>query len=935
MAQSSRVILRMSFEEEDYPSKLKAVQESRGDITKASVEGIVETESTADSCEVYRGSDDGFQCESCYHRPSHWTYEVEPIVMMHKKHDLIGRPEGLSFAPCKCSNKPRVENYGDEDKSLEGNRPGVSVPLETWLQEGEHIGPNVIVFKGLETVSGRAELGIDSLSLSSNEPEAVVETDETLLDGNTVSTGTLGIKNKLRIQSHLSNENEEIPIDLEEEFCGTTANFIFLANLSARFACPFAKLDPAAYRTCMIVNHRDVSGIRDHLEKRHGLQNLPRFDYKVDPSTYWGELFTSVLSHDKEQCIEPQHHSPYFDFSTLLQDASDLRRMKRNGVTIDKRDGAPLPSEDDKNSLLWISADQKLDLHSRYSTNNSEDLSALMVLDYLSAVLISHEAAKRWLVTESQHLTSYTQYGTNTGTRSGAKEHHNKDPPASNSCSSGAGVSSKKSRQKRSEKKKQYRLLRYAGDKGSEDEDDEKAPEKRKPQSGTYRSLKKSWRCPYSIIRCENHKKCWLDRRGEIMRQDVAGIREHLTRAHFKNNLPEDLTAKRAPTWQDLFKGCLQESCHKNWSSPGFHATWYRYIDECTIPPNKAKCNISSDQAKCYTPQQAYALIAAGLAHIDDPEIFSCPGVGGLETTTYLKDDNFEPEALFAGNFDKEFGAQSNFSQVEASVSLGELEPALNTHTHADSQDSIPRYGMGQQAEYSLLEEYWSTPQKIGPQEYSMIPTQAADAVKAEADTINPQPMGISAIPEGSVERSQVTQSQNSTVLSPPRLGKRPANTSHKANSNDDNLRNEILAPQTGDLEMFIKVRRRLALDTEGALAERIMNFRSLEELRSGFVGRMRKQFHGSSFDWAHPRWQLQGLKTGARVSCIQDLEKELTRGNNMFYLVDHDQANAKETSTPGSQREAPTATSTSTVRVCRTFSSSLRHGVDVGIPES
>ncbi|EGX48186.1 hypothetical protein AOL_s00081g49 [Orbilia oligospora ATCC 24927] len=933
MAQSSRVILRMSFEEEDYPSNLKAVQESRGDITKASVESIVETESTADSCEVYRGSDDGFQCESCYHRPSHWTYEVEPIVMMHKKHDLIGRPEGLSFAPCKCSNKPRVGNYGDEDKSLEGNRPGVSVPLETWLQEKEHVGPNVI-FKGLETVSGGAELGLDSLSLSSNEPEAVVDADEALLDGNTVSTGTLGIKNKLRIQSHLPNENEEIPIDLEEEFCGTTANFIFLANLSARFACPFAKLDLAAYRTCMIVNRGDVSGIRDHLEKRHGLQNLPRFDYKVDPSTYWEGLFTSVLSHDQEQYIEPQHHSPYFDFSTLLQDASDLRRTKRNGVTIDKRDCAPLPSED-KNGLLWISADQKLDLHSRYSANNSDDLSALVVLDYLSAVLISDEAAKRWLATESQHLASYTQYGINTGTRSGAKEQHNKGPPASNSCSSGAAVSSKKSRQKRSEKKKQYRLLRYVGDRGSGDEDDEKAPEKRKPQSGTSRYLKKLWRCPYSIIRCENHKKCWLDRRGEIMRQDVAGIREHLTRAHFQNNLPKDLTADFAPTWKDLFEGCLKESCHENWSSLGFHATWYRYIDECTVPSNKAKRNISSDQAKCYTPQQASALIAAGLAHIDDPEIFKCPGAGGLENATYLKDDNFEPEALFVGNFDEEVGARNNFSQVEESVSFGELEPVLNTHTLADSQDSVPRYDIGQQPGYSLLEENWSIPQKIGPQEHSMIPTQAADAVKTEADTINPQPVGISAILEGAVEQSRVTQSQNSTVLSPPRLGKRPANTPHKANSNDDNLRNEILAPQTGDLEMVIKVRHRPAVDTEGALAVRTMKFRSLEELRSGFVGRMRKQFHGSSFDWAHPRWQLQGLKTGARVSCIQDLEEELTRGNNMYYLVDYDQANAKETRTSGSSREAPIATSTSMVRVCRTSRQSPRHGVDVGIPES
>ncbi|KAF3169584.1 hypothetical protein TWF788_010412 [Orbilia oligospora] len=700
MAQSSRVILRMNFEEEDYPSNLRAVQESRGDITKASVEGIVETESTADSCEVYRGSDDGFQYESCYHRPSHWTYEVEPIVMMHKKHDLISRPEDLSFTPCKCSNKSQVENYGDEDKILERNRPGVSVPLETWLKEGEHVGPNLIIFKGFETVSSGAELGIDSLSLSSNEPEAVIKTDEALHDGNTVST--LGIKNKLRIQSHLPSENEEIPIDLEEEVCGTTANFIFLANLSARFACPFAKLDPAAYRSCMIVNHRDVSGIRDHLEERHGLQNLPSFDYKVDPSTYWGELFTSVLLHGQEKYIEPQHHSPYFDFSTLLQDASDLRRTKRSGVTIVERDGALMPSEDDKNGLLWTSADQKLDLYSRYSTNNPGDLSALMVLDYLSAVLISDEAAKRWLATESQHLASYTQYGVNTGTRSRAKEHHNKDLPVSNTCSCGAEVSSKKSRQKRSEKKKQRRRLRYAGDRGSGDEDDEEAPEKRNPQSGTYRYLKKSWRCPYSIIRCENHKKCWLDRRGEIMRQDVAGI-------------------------------------------------------------------------------------------------------------------------------------------------------------------SVTRYGIGQQTGYSLVAEYWSTPQKIGPQEHSMIPTQASDAVKAKADTINPQPMGISAIPEGSVEQGQVTQSQNPTVLSPPRLGKRAANTSHKANSNDVHLRNEILAPQTGDLEIVINVRRRLALGNEGGPVVRTMKFRSLEELRSGFVGRMRKQFHGSSFGWAHPRWQLQGLKTGAR----------------------------------------------------------------------
>ncbi|KAF3225621.1 hypothetical protein TWF106_002139 [Orbilia oligospora] len=901
MAQSSRVILRMNFEEEDYPSNLRAVQESRGDITKASVEGIVETESTADSCEVYRGSDDGFQYESCYHRPSHWTYEVEPIVMMHKKHDLISRPEDLSFTPCKCSNKSQVENYGDEDKSLERNRPGVSVPLETWLKEGEHVGPNLIIFKGFETVSSGAELGIDSLSLSSNEPEAVIKTDEALHDGNTVST--LGIKNKLRIQSHLPSENEEIPIDLEEEFCGTTANFIFLANLSARFACPFAKLDPAAYRSCMIVNHRDVSGIRDHLEERHGLQNLPSFDYKVDPSTYWGELFTSVLLHGQEKYIEPQHHSPYFDFSTLLQDASDLRRTKRSGVTIVERDGALMPSEDDKNGLLWTSADQKLDLYSRYSTNNPGDLSALMVLDYLSAVLISDEAAKRWLATESQHLASYTQYGVNTGTRSRAKEHHNKDLPVSNTCSCGAEVSSKKSRQKRSEKKKQRRRLRYAGDRGSGDEDDEEAPEKRNPQSGTYRYLKKSWRCPYSIIRCENHKKCWLDRRGEIMRQDVAGIREHLTRAHFKNNLPEHLTDDFAPTWKDLFEGCLKESCHKNWSSPGFHATWYRYTDECTIPSDKAKCNISSDQAECYTPQQAHALIFAGLAHIGDPEIFSCPGVGRLENATYnyLKDDNFEPEALSAGNFNEEFGARNNFLQVEASVPFGELEPALNTHTHADSQDSVTRYGIGQQTGYSLVAEYWSTPQKIGPQEHSMIPTQASDAVKAKADTINPQPMGISAIPEGSVEQGQVTQSQNPTVLSPPRLGKRAANTSHKANSNDVHLRNEILAPQTGDLEIVINVRRRLALGNEGGPVVRTMKFRSLEELRSGFVGRMRKQFHGSSFGWAHPRWQLQGLKTGARVSCIQDLEEELTRGNNMYYLVDYDQANAKEMSTPES----------------------------------
>ncbi|KAK6500996.1 hypothetical protein TWF506_003752 [Arthrobotrys conoides] len=883
----------MNLEEEDYRSTLEDGQKSTTNTMKATFGADPTAKINSCTCEAYCGLDE-LQSESCSHGSSRGIYETKPTVRIHTKCDTC---KDHKLATCGLVNRLLMKPNETEDKHTEGNRSGVSVPLETWLKEEKRPGLNFI-FKQLEAAASETEIDIDSLSLSLGELEVALKTDGSLSpqDKTTASSPNLNSPLSTHIPVPLWRpaqlEFEDIYIDkeilTEEDAHGLPANLAFLENLSQRFACPFAKINAAAYRTCMAVNRGDVLGIRKHLEKRHDLKHLPSLDSEVDPSSYWRQLFASALSQSQEEYPEPQYPPPYFDFNTLLQDASDLRRIKKVDVEIHGKNSSPLPFNDYGSNLLWISADENVDIpgidmlgkRPTDITDISEELSTLAVLDYLSAALISDDMARRWLLTENQYITSWTQLEINLGTCSGTKGHHNHKGSQTAQGSSRAGVPSKRSRQNRSDRKKEFR--RNRGDEDYKDEeDDEEEPEKPKPQGGTHRYLKKSWRCPYSIIKCGNHKKCWLPR--EIMRQAVTGIREHLRRAHFNYKLPIHLTAEVAPSWKDLFEGCLKQSCHRNWLGLGFNATWYRYIDECTSPSNSAKC---------YTPQQAKDLVAEGFTYIDEPEVFNCSNSGcidAVENTALLSDGVIGPEIASTNTFDEGVEIQSTFSEVQAPSSFGGLEVAPNTQNHPDSQTSMSTYGIEEQSEYgySILARYWDIPLGTRLSESSMAPTQATSPIKFEtiANDLISQSMGISTVLGEAVEQLQTAQLQNPAISTPLMFESGLTSSSH--NADDDSIHNTISAPQVSGTEIIIKVWRQLDPITQSGSGARTLKFRGLEELQLEFIGQMRKNFYGSGFAWGHPRWLLQSFNTGASITCIQDLEEELARGNDTYYLVD------------------------------------------------
>ncbi|RVD82137.1 uncharacterized protein DFL_006571 [Arthrobotrys flagrans] len=887
MAQPS-VVLTMDIRGETFSATLKGSRDSGdGIIAKASVETIDGTESVADSCGAYRGSNKGFEFESnSFHdlRPGCRVFEKESVDRMLRKAAVSSPDRHPKFIPCGFPKHYQLLDIEDTSKLRKDTYPVVSVPLQTWFKEKECLGPK---FETSGPPAGGGKADLDSLSPSPGDTGEVVEADEGMFQPDKNTTSTSRVTEPPTLQTSFSQGGKEM-IE-EEESNKLTPSLIFLTELPNRFACPFAKINPTSYRSCLAVNRRNVSGIREHLEKRHGLQNLPSFDDGVDSLSHWGELFAAVLSYSEGKDIYDKYPAPYFDFDELLQDSSDLRGKKQTRVTTDNEDFLTLHLDDRRYNLPKISSGDNTCAEASiasgypgYSADIPEEFSTLWVLDYLSAVLVSVEVARRWLEAENRYLASYTptQLEVNIGNFFGTSDHRNQRSQVSNS-SRGAEESSKKSRSRLSEKKKRSRKVRYND--GKEDEDNDETPPKRNSQGRRPRYLKKVWRCPYSIIQCENHKKCWESH--EISRQTVPGIREHLKRAHFNGNLPNHLSAEFAPSWQDLFERCLQEPCHSSWLSPSFHATWYRYLDES---------NSSSNPPKFYTPQQAKALVAAGYASIDDPELFSCSSANGvdvLEEAAAEIDDVTEPEHYSTKPFDEGIDGQSNISHVEESISFGDLKLAPNIQVPLVPHPCMSRYDSEQQAEYnhSILARYWYTPQETGPWNNSITQPEAVGAIESRANNITPQPVESSPIFGDSVVRCQTIQLQNPAFTLPPKFVETFTNISHK--SNENNLRDGILAPKADSMEVVVKIRHRQVLATEVGVEARILKFQSLDELRLEFVDRIQKRFYGSTFSWGNPRWQLQEFKTGAIIACIQDLEKEVNGGNNVFYLIDSNHA--------------------------------------------
>ncbi|KAF3921265.1 hypothetical protein ABW21_db0206332 [Orbilia brochopaga] len=85
--------------------------------------------------------------------------------------------------------------------------------------------------------------------------------------------------------------------------------------------------------------------------------------------------------------------------------------------------------------------------------------------------------------------------------------------------------------------------------KKSEDDDSDGSDGNRRPRNrrpSNLRSLGRRYACPFAKADPDNHVTCWT-----INRQNLAGVKEHMKRFHFRGTLPADIRAAR--TWDDVF----------------------------------------------------------------------------------------------------------------------------------------------------------------------------------------------------------------------------------------------------------------------------------------------------------------------------------------------------------------------------------------------
>ncbi|KAJ6258613.1 hypothetical protein Dda_6660 [Drechslerella dactyloides] len=85
--------------------------------------------------------------------------------------------------------------------------------------------------------------------------------------------------------------------------------------------------------------------------------------------------------------------------------------------------------------------------------------------------------------------------------------------------------------------------------KKSEDDDSDGSDGNRRPRNrrpSNLRSLGRRYACPFAKADPDNNVTCWT-----INRQNLAGVKEHMKRFHFRGTLPADIRAAR--TWDDVF----------------------------------------------------------------------------------------------------------------------------------------------------------------------------------------------------------------------------------------------------------------------------------------------------------------------------------------------------------------------------------------------